>query len=87
MCIRAHGLREVLSAVAEELGLTAAEIARHLGVNTSSITRTIERAACGEGTKSTVRNNVPEMRSYAYRKSLRAYIDFLPRLDAFLLRT
>lgn len=28
----------------EELGLTAAEIARHLGVNTSSITRAIERA-------------------------------------------
>ena len=31
----------------EELGLSAAEIARHLGVNTSSITRTIERAAGG----------------------------------------
>ena len=29
----------------EELGLTAADIARHLGVNTSSIVRAIERIA------------------------------------------
>jgi DNA-binding MarR family transcriptional regulator len=28
----------------EELGLNAAEMARHLGVNTSSITRAIDRA-------------------------------------------
>ena len=45
----------------EELGLTAAEIARHLGVNTSSITRTIERSAMQRwGIKSTVRNNIPD---------------------------
>jgi len=29
---------------AEELGLTAAEVARHLGVSTSAITKAIERS-------------------------------------------
>ncbi len=35
----------------EELGLSAAEIARHVGVNTSSITRAIERAEQDDGYK------------------------------------
>ena len=33
----------------EELGLSAAEIARHLGVATSSITRAIEKMLEGTG--------------------------------------
>ena len=35
----------------EELGLSAAEIARHVGVNTSGITRAIERAERHNGYK------------------------------------
>jgi putative transposase len=49
----------------EELGLSAAEIARHVGVNTSAITRAIERAERHGGYKYhiniTIRNNVPKI--------------------------